>query len=289
MKKKGLLSFMFLLIISSLGTGCIKRDTLEDITIYTTSYPIEYITSILYGEHSSIYSIYPNGIENNNYQLNEIQIKEYSKTDMYVFNGLSSEKDYLTSMIKYNNDLMIIDATNTMEYTYSEEELWLDPSNFLMMALNIKNGLTEYITNHYLKEEINENYNNIKIEISNIDANLKLLSENVSSTTIVVDNNVFKYLEKYGFTIISLDEKTVTNKIIADVNNLISSGKIKYIFTIDKDNLNDDVQDLIDSTNIQILEFDKISNLTDEQRSNKETYISILNNNINLIKTELYD
>ncbi|MFV0250108.1 MAG: metal ABC transporter substrate-binding protein [Bacilli bacterium] len=280
---------MFLLIISSFGTGCIKRDTLEDITIYTTSYPIEYITSILYGEHSSIYSIYPNGIENNNYQLNEIQIKEYSKTDMYVFNGLSSEKDYLTSMIKYNNDLMIIDATNTMEYTYSEEELWLDPSNFLMMALNIKNGLTEYITNHYLKEEINENYNNIKIEISNIDANLKLLSENVSSTTIVVDNNVFKYLEKYGFTIISLDEKTVTNKIIADVNNLISSGKIKYIFTIDKDNLNDDVQDLIDSTNIQILEFDKISNLTDEQRSNKETYISILNNNINLIKTELYD
>ena len=38
-------------------TGCLKRDNLEDITIYTTVYPFEYITEQLYGEHSTIKSV----------------------------------------------------------------------------------------------------------------------------------------------------------------------------------------------------------------------------------------
>ena len=49
---------LFLIIGCLLTTGCIKRDSLEDIDIYTTIYPIEYITERLYGEYSNINSIY---------------------------------------------------------------------------------------------------------------------------------------------------------------------------------------------------------------------------------------
>ena len=41
-----------------------------------------------------------------------------------------------------------------------------------------------------MKNEIEENYNKLKIEISNIDARLKLLSENANNATIIVDNNL---------------------------------------------------------------------------------------------------
>lgn len=282
----------FLILISILFclTGCFKRDDMEDITIYTSVYPIEYITTELYGENSKINSIYPNGVNINNYTLNDKQIKDYSKTNMFIFNGLSSEKDYVSSMFRNNKNLMIIDSTQTMEYTYKVEELWLDPSNFLMMALNIKNGLSEYSSNHYLKEEIENNYNTLKVNVSNIDAKLKLLSENADKTTIVVDNNLFKFLEKYGFTVISLEETdTLTNKTVVDVEALIKNGNVKYIYTIDSESLNDTVKSIIEKTNVEVIQLHPISNLTEKERNNKENYLTIYNQNIELLKKELYN
>ena len=66
-------------------------------------------------------------------------------------------------MLFYNNkNLKILDTTLSMEYTNGIEELWLDPSNFLMMAQNIKKGFKEYISNYYLNNDINQNYEKLK-------------------------------------------------------------------------------------------------------------------------------
>ena len=78
MKKKLILSLCLLFGVS-LFTGCFKRDNLEDIQITTTSYPIQYITERLYGEYSTIDSIYPMGVNIQNYELNKKQIKDVSK------------------------------------------------------------------------------------------------------------------------------------------------------------------------------------------------------------------
>ena len=208
---------------------------------------------------------------------------------MFIFNGLSDEKDYVTSMFNYNKDLMIIDTTATMEYNNHVEELWLDPSNFLMMSLNVKNGLLEYITNQYLKTEIDNNYSKLKLEISNIDAKIKLMNENSSKKTIVVDNSSFKFLEKYGFEVISLeDNEELTDKTISDVIRMVRKKQITYIFSTDANNLNKNVQKIVKKTGVEIFELNDLSNLTENQRNSKEDYISLLNENIDLLKKELY-
>lgn len=272
-----------------LTSGCFKKDDLEDITIYTSVYPIEYIVDTLYGKNSNVKSIYPDGVDVSKYSLTDKQIKDYSKGNMFIFNGLSDEKDYVTSMFNYNKDLMIIDTTATMEYNNHVEELWLDPSNFLMMSLNVKNGLSEYITNQYLKTEIDNNYNKLKLEISNIDAKIKLLNENSSKKTIVVDNSSFKFLEKYGFEVISLeDNEELTDKTVSDVISMVRKKQVTYIFSTDINNLNKNVQKVVKKTGVQVLELNDLSNLTESQRASKEDYISLLNENIDLLKKELY-
>mgnify|MGYP004521021801 CR=1 FL=1 len=284
MKKVKLILCLSLLLV----TGCFKRDNLEDITIYSTSYPIEYIVDNLYGEHSIIKSIYPNGVDINNYSLTEKQIRDYSKADMYIFNGLTKEKDYVIDMVNNNHNLMIIDASSTIEYSNSVEEIWLDPSNFLMMALNIKSGLNDYITNHYLKNSIEENYENLKIKISNLDAKLKLLYENATTTTIITDTNTLTFLEKYGFNIISLDSNTVTDKMISDAINHLNKMSNKYILTLDANNSSDVVNRVVDKTKAELLTIHKLSNLTDKEKANKEDYITLFNQNIEQLKKALY-
>lgn len=289
MKKKILLILVSIMPI--LFSGCFKKDDLDNITIYTTSYPIQFVTSYIYGEHSTIYSIYPDGTDINKYTLTKKQIKDYSKSDMYVFNGLSNkEQEYLISMVGYNKNLKMIDTTQSMEISYGQEELWLDPSNLLMMSLNIKDSLLEYITNHYLIESIETNYNDLKVKISNIDAKLKLMSESTNNTTIVVDTNSLKFLEKYGFTVISLEESdSLTQKTISDVKTSIKNGNIKYIYTFDSEKTNDTVKQIKEETEVELIELYNLSILTDKQRSEKEDYISIMNENIELLKKELYD
>ena len=277
-------------ILALCTSGYLKRDNLEDITIYTTVYPFEYITNQLYGEHSTIKSIYPDGSNPNTYKLTDKQIKDYSKSSLFIFNGLSNEKEYVSPMLEYNKNMKIIDSTLAMEYTNNIEELWLDPSNFLMLAQNIKNGLLEYINNHYLKTSIEENYEALKIEVSNLDAKFKLLSESSNHPVIVVTSDVFKFLEKYNLTVISLEEnENLTDKTIYDVTEMIENGEINYIFTIQNEEVNKTVQNIQEETGVELLTIHNLSNITEEERSAKQDYISIMNENIEQLKNELYD
>lgn len=281
--------FLFVLGIACfLLTGCIKRDSMEDITIYTSVYPIEYITNRLYGDNSTVKSIYPDGVIPSVYSLNDKQIKDYSKSELFIFNGLSDEKNYLEPMLKSNRDLKIIDSTLSMEFTNRYEELWLDPDNALMLARNIKAGFNEYINNHYLKSQIEDNYDSLKLDLSNLSAKLNLVSSSSSDSTIVVSDNLFKFLEKYGFNVISLNDGASSGKNIQEARKRISNGETKYLFVIKDEDLTPEIQELIDETQIEKIELHVLSSISDTERSGKKDYISIMLENINLLKQELY-
>lgn len=287
MKKIVNLFILFVLVFSL--SGCLKRDNMEDISIYTTNYPSEYITQRLYGDYSDIKSIYPDGVNIKDYKLTNKQIEDYSKADLFIFNGISDEKDYVEKMRKDNGDLKIIDTTLSMEYTNGIEELWLDPSNFLMMAQNIKTGFGEYIDSYYLNNKIEENYEGLKIEASNLDAKFKETVSNGNSKIIVASSNLFKYLEKYGITVYSLDESnTDVNAIYRQVLNLANEGSIKYVFTIANEKSNSTVQKLLDNTDLEDVEWHTLSILTEEERSENEDYFTLMNSNLELLKNELY-
>ncbi len=289
MKKIATILLTLTVIIST--SGCLKRDNLEDIDIYTTSYPIEYITERLYGDHSTVKSIYPDGIIIDQYELTDKQIKDYSNASLFIFNGLASEKNYVAPIFEYNQKIKIIDTTLSMDYEHYIEELWLNPSNFLMLAQNIKIGFNEYINNHYLKNDIEEKYEELKVEVSNLDAKIKLMVESSTNKTIVVADDLFKFLEdKYGLTVISLEENdNLTDKTKADVVNLITSGQINYIFTTQNREVNDTVKEIQAATNVELAGLKTISNLTEEERKNKDDYFTLMNYNIELLKQELYD
>ena len=283
--------FLAILLLAISLTGCsIKRDNLEDINIYTTVYPTEYITERLYGNHSTIYSIYPDGVNTKDYTLTNKQIKDYSKSSIFVFNGLSKEKDYVIPFFKNNKNIKIIDSTLSMEYENEIEELWMDPSNFLMLSQNIRTGLKEYINNHYLQNEIDEKYEELKIDISQIEANLRIVAQSSNNKTIIVSNDLFKFLEKYGFNVISLEENDdLTDKTISTAQVLIENKSNSYIFLLDNDEITNTVKKLVDDTDATIIRLHSLANITENERELKKDYISIMNENIELLKNELYD
>ena len=280
---------VILLLITLITNGCFKRDTMEDIDIYTTAYPIEYIVSILYKEHAQINSIYPNDVNINQYTLTEKQIRDYSKAHLFIYNGLSKEIDYALDLINTNQNIKIIDAAMGMEYTNYVEEIWLDPANLLMLAQNIRNGFHEYIENPYLKKEIDDNYDYLKLTISELDAEMKDIVSDAKYKTIVVGSDLLKFLEKYNLNVISLEEnEELTAKTINDVTTMIQNEEIKYIYLINNEKPNNTINNLLKDNKLELLSIHSISNLNEKQRENKEDYITLIKANIELIKKELY-
>lgn len=271
-------------------SGCIKRDNMEDISIYTTNYPTYYIVNRLYGKFSNVKSIYPNGSNINDYKLTSKQIKDYSKSDLFIFNGLSKEKKYVTKMRRENKNLKIIDTTLYMEYSHDMSELWLDPSNFLMMAQNVKSGLKEYIDSYYLNSKISSNYEKLKIEASNLDAKIKDIVSNGDNKVIVTSNNLFKYLEKYGLTVYVLDENDSSIEITTnEVKKLIRSGDVKYIFIKNDEDESSLIKSFVSSYEVSVQKWHTLSNISEIEASENQDYFSIMNDNLELLKNELYN
>lgn len=275
-------------VILTTLTGCIKKDSYDNITIYTTVYPIEYITDYLYGSHSEIYSIYPNGADINNYTITNKKLNDFAKADMFIYNGLVSEKDVAANLINKNSKMDIIDVSKGLEIKNNVTELWLSPSNFLMMTSNVKNGLKDFITNSNISDSVDQKYEELKLTMSELDAELKIVAESTSNKRIITADNAFKFLEKYGFEVISIsssDENSNTN--ISKAKNYFSAKTNSYLFKLSDTEENDTIKSLV-SSGATIVNVPNMYTLTEEQRKNNVDYVSLIKNFIESIKSEVY-
>lgn len=324
-----LISFFFL-------TGCslFKSDAMEDIDVYTTTYPINYLIKYLYGNHSTIYSIYPSGVNFKDYELSDKKINEFAKSDLFIFNSLDQDRNYAVAMINKNRSLKLIDTAYGMKYNYSIEELWLSPYNYLMMAKNIKDSLDEYITNPYLVEEINDNYEKLKYELSKLDATYKDALKDSTNRTIVADNSLFKFLEKYNVEVIVLEEniktitikdsdtissiskeynvpasdiltynnktdetlkigetikvpiKVISSSDVSLVKKLINENTIKYIYSASTES-NSTITSLLEKYNLELITINDMYSIDGGITNTNDSYLTIMNDNLELFQKEL--
>ena len=329
---------IFILILSLFFlTGCdiFKSDALKDIDVYTTTYPVNYIINYLYGDNATIYSIYPSDVNFKEYELSDKKLNEFAKSSLFVFNSQDIDRNYAVEMLNKNRNLRLIDTTLGMKYTNSIEELWLNPYNYLMMAKNTKTSLNEYITDPYLNKDINNKYELLQYELSKLDATYKETLKNSKYTTIVTDNELFKFLEKYNIEVIVLEEdiknitikkndslsdiskeynvsisdiltynnktdetinvgeslkipvKTIETSNVNKVKKLISEDQIKYIFSNNKES-NNIVKSLIKEYNLELITINTMYSIDGDITNSNENYLTIMNNNLELLKKELY-
>jgi ABC-type metal ion transport system, periplasmic component/surface adhesin len=287
MKNKILILIGLILVFT---TGCFKRDIMEDINIATTIYPIEYVTERLYGDSSNIKTIYPRGVYSPEYKLTKKQLKDFSKYDLFIYNGNSDEKEYATYMLNKNNNLKIIDAAYSLEEVYHRSDIWLNPSNILMIAQNIRNELSDYITNKYIKAEIEQKYQDFKVDITKLETEMKIAADNSSDKRIICADESLRFLEKYGFEVISLMEDGKLNENNLELAiDLLDDEKLSTIFVTIESKDNDGVKKVKEYMgDVKTTEISLLENINEEDVKNNMDYISIMYNNLDLIKQETY-
>ena len=270
MKKK--LHFIKLCLLTLLivfMTSCVKVkiNEFENSNIITTSYPLVFFTNSLYGDHAKVKSIYPNETNPNNLKFNDKQLDNFASNNLYIYLGQDSEQSKIAIELKNKNpNILLIDAGVGIN-TNSRQELLLNPSNILMMAKNL---------------------NDLNVKISEIDAELRLTYTNSKYKTLVVTSNSLKFLEKYGFEVVSLDKLTRTNEDINYFKQLVKKGLVNYIYSLENIEDDDVITNLIRTTGVKKLTIRSLDTITDEEEKLNKNYYQIMNENIDLIKKETY-
>ena len=285
MKKK-----MFLLLIMIvLFTGCIKVNDMDDIDIITTIYPIEYVSNRIYGEHSNISSIYARGTNTKEVEFTNKQLNDFANYDLFIYNSESGEREYATYMLNQNKKLKIIDASYGLEITSSTYDIWSNPANILMIAQNIKDELNVYINNEYLKREINENYENLKVDISELESEFKRTADNSINQTIIVNDEALLFLRKYGFNVINLTENgQIKENDLEMVKNLFKNNEVSYVFVHEFETNTTALEELINNYGAKEKTFKLLETITEEDLESNEDYLSIMHKNIEALKEETY-
>ena len=154
----------------------------------------------------------------------------------------------------------------------------------------MKKGLKEYINKSIEIDKINKNYESLKLLLTKMDADLKKIANNASNKTIIVSNDTFKYLEKYGFNVISLEENAnLTDKVLKEAEDLMKNKSISYVFLKDSEEENNTIKSLKEKYKFTTVSLNSLSNLSSQDRLDNKNYESIMNENINSIKLEVND
>lgn len=289
MKKKYIILFILGTILLTITTGC-NNDKLEGSSITTTVYPVEYLVDKLYGDKSTITSIYPNDTDTSEYNLTEKQLNDYAKkTTLFVYNGLGNEKEIAKTLINKNKKIQIVDVSYGLKYKYGEEELWLNPNNYLMLANTIKNDLEDLSSSKYTAEEIEKNYNKLEEDLTTLDAEIRSIAKTAiknNNETIIVAYNTFGFLETYGFNVINISSE---NNITSSIKNKFKNKTYTKIFVEDKDKVSDSVKDLVDNYDAELIEINTMTTLTDAERSNGDNYLTIMNDFITKLSNVVLD
>lgn len=267
-------------------TGCGTKK-IEKANILTTSYALQYLVDRLAINKDGVDTIFPAGVNIDDYTLTDKQIKKFAtKNDIFVYNGLTKERKIALNLINTNNHLTVIDCTKGMSIINNGEELFLSPSNYLMLAQNMKNEFLEQTTSRVTKEEIESKYEKLKLTISTYDASLKEIASLSKNNTIVAGNSTFEFLEKYGFNVLTVESKDNIKNDMQYAKEAVKSKVAQYVFVLSTDEETENVKTLVSLGATKVV-INSMNNLTEDNKTNKVTYETIMNDLIENVRTEV--
>ena len=282
---KKVFSFIGILVSILLMSGCVIES--NNNKIYTTSYPITFITSYLLGDSDKIESIYPNDTNPDEFKWTNKITKEYAKGKIFIYNGLTGEKEYAKKLVNTNPKLNIIDASENIKYDYSVKESWFCPYNFMVLVKNIKEHLIELSTSQEDIKTINNNYKVLEQEISSMDAYLRNVAAEYTKSekkpVIISANSDFKYLEDYGFEVISLED-SISDTNLATIKANFKNKNYESIIAFNGYENSEIVNSLVSECDAKIVYVNPIVSLTNDDVLKNETYITLMNSFIESLK-----
>jgi zinc transport system substrate-binding protein len=309
--KKIILFPIFILIVSFVMTACSNEKNQsqkekDELSIYTTVFPIQYFTERIGGKHVNVNTIYPPGADEHTFEPSQKDMIKLADSDLFFYIGLGLEGfvEKAKTSLKNENVLLIpvaedLDLESTVEHAEHEEEehdhgdvnphVWLDPIYSKEMASVIRDSLVEIMPQN--KKAFDENYQELANELDQLNSEFENTIKNAKHKDILVTHAAFSYWEhRYGLEEISISGLSTTNepsqRELEKIITLADEQGLHYILF--EQNIQSKLAEIVQKEiGARALPVHNLGILTKENIKDKETYFSLMKENLKSLKTAL--
>ena len=319
-----LLTIMLLSACDANSTSTKQSTTgTENLSIYTTVYPLQYFTERIGGDHVDVNSIYPTGADEHTFEPTQKDMMALADSDLFFYIGLGLEGfvDNAENTMKNEHVTMIATAEaipdelldeghsdeddETLDKGHSDEDdeqgheghdhggidphVWISPLLSVELAASIKDALIA--SKPEMKDEFEKNYDQLKAELVDLDSKFKVMASNVPSKTFFVSHASFGYLaDSYELEQVAIaglnSQSEPSQKQLAQIVKDAKDHNIPYILF--EQNVSSKLTDVVrKEIGAESLMLHNLGVLTVDDVKNNEDYFSLMEQNIETLNKAL--
>lgn len=325
MNKKLLLSVF--LIVTAFLTACGNADTSnedtnknENLTVYTTVYPLQFLAEEIGGDYVDVHSVYPPGANEHTFEPSQKDIIAMAESDLFLYIGYNLEgfvNNAKSILEKEDVPVIAVGELATEEHDHATEEgadtehhhateeatedhddhdhgdvdphVWLDPHNMIHMADIVKHELITLIPDE--TEYFEKNFDKLSTKLEELDHEFVSTIENSPNKKVIVSHAAYGYWEtSYGIEQIAVtglsNSSEPSQKELQNIMKVAEENNIHYV--IFEQNIDSKLSKIIQNEiGAESLTLHNLSVLTDEDIAENKDYFSIMEANLETLKTAL--
>ncbi len=309
---KKIILLPFILLISLLITACSTENEQsekkkEQLTIYSTVFPLQYFTERIGGKYVNVNTIYPPGADEHTFEPSQKDMIKLADSDLFFYIGLGLEgfvesakeslKNENVTLIPTAEDLILDPVEEHEDHDDHEDHgegdfnphVWLDPIYSKEMAAVIRESLIEKMPQN--KETFNQNYQKLADELDKLNKEFESTIQNAKHKDILVTHAAFSYWEqRYGLEEISISGLSTTNEPTQrELEKIISmADKQGLHYILFEQNVKSKLAEIVQKEiGAKALPVHNLGILTKENIKDKETYFTLMEQNLASLKTAL--
>jgi zinc transport system substrate-binding protein len=309
MKRKNILMVILLIALSLNTAACsttkVDEGEKDEIIAYTSVYPIYDFTKKIAGDRIKVELLVPPGAEPHGWEPSAKVIAKLEQSQVFLYNGLELDpwaERIAASLSKENLISIAVAEIDTIQpMTFNEEEqhgeeeyekehnhgsydphVWLDPIIAEEMARAIKDTFIEIDGKN--SDYYEENFNNLKQELQDLDRDYKEALSQVEKKDFIVSHAAFGYMaNRYGLNQIAIlglaPQAEPSPAKLVELTSLVGEYDMHTIF-YEQLSSPKAADVLANETGVKVEVLNPIGGLTQEEMDRGEDYISIMRENL---------
>lgn len=304
-----ILLLLIIFFVAACGNENKTTNDENEITIYTSIYPIQYILERIADGTISVSSVYPPGVDAHSYEPTAKDMTKIAESDAFIYLGSGLEAfAETTADALQDQDVKLIEIGSHEELFHTEEinaehshmddtehdghnhgdhdpHIWIDPKRMIEMANIIKEELIQL--NPVDEGVYQTNFEELETDLLNLDNEFATTLGEKTNKKILVSHAAYGYWEeRYGIEQISINglssSSEPSQKELTEIIDQAKEYDLNYI--IFEQNSSNRVSEIIQSElGIESMIIHNLSVLTDEDIQNNEDYLSLMRDNLQVL------
>ena len=292
---------VIILLSAVLFFGCVsnteqtKNDKLK---VVATLYPIYDFARNVGGDRVDVTLLIPPGVDPHEFELSPSDAQKVSNARVFLYNGAGIEP-WVPNLLQgmENTNLTEVDTSKGIDFIVSKDadepgndpHVWLDPLLAKKQVIVIRDAFIE--ADPAGKDYYTKNAADYMAKLDELDSEFRTAMASCKKKDVLIAHATVGYFcKEYGCNQIAIEGiNPEAEPLPADIVNIVIQARENNVTTVFVEKLVSPkaAQTIADEINGSTVTFNSVHGITLDEMNRGETYLSLMHENVQIIKTAL--